>query len=111
MNVERGSIFYAALREKGTLEKNRPCLIVQNDLGNRYANNTIVAAILHDTQKALPIHVAIPRSVGGMTKDSIVDCGQLATISKDKLGRMAGHLPEEYMRRVDSALKISLELH
>lgn len=45
-----------------------------------------------------------------MTKDSVVDCGIIATVNREMLGSRIGRLPAEQMRAVDSALKISLDL-
>ena len=47
MDIKRGEIYYADLdpvkgSEQGGL---RPVLILQNDMGNRHSNTTIVAAI------------------------------------------------------------------
>lgn len=110
--VSRGDIVLFDFAGMGgvPLQKTRPALVVQNDGGNRHAPQTILAAIRGDAQKALPVMVAVPKGVGGLTKDSVVDCGFLSTTRKELLGRRIGRLPPEYMRAVDEALRVSLAL-
>ena len=98
--------------EEAAIEKRRTVLIIQNDIGNQFAPHTIIAAIHGDTGKRLPVFVPVPvpKGVGGLTKDSLVDCGHIATISRERLGNPIGHLPQLYMSFVDKALKISLQL-
>lgn len=94
----------------GSIEKTRPALVVQNDAGNTASPMTIVAAIRHDARKGLPIHAAVPSGVGGLTKDSVVDCGILYTVLQTDLGPKRGALPPGLMAEVDRALRISLGL-
>ena len=46
-NIKRGEIYYASLEPVVGSEQggNRPVLVVQNDVGNRFSPTTIVAAI------------------------------------------------------------------
>jgi mRNA interferase MazF len=85
--------------------------VVQNDLGNRFGSETIVAAIRDPHGgRSLPVFVAVARGTAGLRKDSIIDTGQLATVGKEALGSRLGVLPPAVMRRVDEALAISLGL-
>jgi mRNA interferase MazF len=92
------------------IEKERPSLIIQNNIGNQFSPYTIVAAIHHDAGKKLPIHVRIPQGVGGLKKDSVVDCGLIYTVPTEALRGRVGYLSDPYMKQVDEALKVSLEL-
>lgn len=92
------------------IQKRRPALIVQNDIGNRYSPATIVAAIRGESGKSLPVHVPLPKGAGGLDKDSRVDCGILVTIDKSELGAKLGSLSSEHLSSVDRALRISLSL-
>lgn len=111
-SARRGDIFWLdfAAKAGAPVRKMRPALVVQNDAGNRYAPQVIVAAIRHDADKGLPVQVPIPRGVAGLTKDSVVDCGFLATVLKEQLGPRLGSLPSQYLRAVDDALGVSLGL-
>ena len=111
--MRRGDVYYADLRpvigsEQGGI---RPVLIVQNDVGNKHSPTVICAAITSKMNKAkLPTHIELNAALYDMDKDSVVLLEQLRTIDKKRLRDKVCHLDGEIMRRVDKALKISLEL-
>ncbi|MBI3292536.1 MAG: type II toxin-antitoxin system PemK/MazF family toxin [Elusimicrobia bacterium] len=92
------------------MEDLHPALVIQNDIANAYAPYTIMVAIHHDTGKQLPVLVSVPQGVAGLTKNSVVDCGHVATVGRDQLGALRGRLPHRYLALVDQALKTSLDL-
>lgn len=87
----------------------RPALVIQNDVGNQYAATTIVAAIT-TTIKIYPVTVLVKKKSAGLSQDSMVNCAQLLTVDKKRLKRKLGTLDEKLMKRVDTALCISLGL-
>ena len=113
MVIRRGDIFYADLRpvigsEQGGV---RPVLIIQNDVGNRHSPTVICAAITSQMNKAkLPTHVELDSRKYDLVKDSVVLLEQLRTIDKKRLKDKVCHLDGDIMRRVNRALKVSLEL-
>ena len=113
MVIKRGDIFYADLRpvvgsEQGGI---RPVLIIQNDVGNRHSPTVICAAITSKMNKAkLPTHIELNAGRYDMDKDSVVLLEQLRTIDKKRLKDKVCHLDGDIMRRVNRALKVSLEL-
>lgn len=110
MTPRRGDIFLGNVEQQTGIKKLRTMLIIQNDTGNRYSKDTIIAVIRHETEKRLVVNVPVSKGVAGLTKDCVVDCGYLATITKDTIRKYIGHLPMHYMDQVNRALKISLEL-
>ena len=111
--VKRGDIFYADLSPVVGSEQGgtRPVLIVQNDTGNRHSPTVIAAAITSQTGKArLPTHINIAGGSVGLSKDSVILLEQLRTIDKKRLRDKVCHLDSSMMKRVNQALKISLEL-
>ncbi len=111
--MKRGDIYYADLRpvvgsEQGGI---RPVLVIQNDVGNKYSPTIICAAITSKMNKAkLPTHIEIEAGKYDMDKDSVILLEQLRTIDKKRLKEWICHLDADIMRRVNSALKVSLEL-
>jgi mRNA interferase MazF len=85
----------------------RPALIVQNDIGNRYAATTIVAAIT-TTVKPYPVTVVIRARTCGLPSESMVNTAQLLTIDKARLVRRLGLLPPDLLAAVNRALRTSL---
>jgi len=85
----------------------RPAVIIQNDVGNRYASTTIVAAIT-TTIKPYPVTVKLGKGEGGLNRASMINLAQILTIDKSRLERRLGSLVTERMDAVDEALLISL---
>lgn len=113
MQIKRGDIFYADLSpvigsEQGGL---RPVLIVQNDVGNRYSPTVIAAAITSKLGKArLPTHIDVYADRVGLQRDSVVLLEQMRTLDKQRLKEKMGHLDDESMHAVDTAISVSLGL-
>ena len=112
--VRRGDIFYADLSPVVGSEQGgtRPVLIVQNDTGNKHSPTVIAAAITSQTGKArLPTHINILGGSVGLSKDSVILLEQIRTLDKRRLREKMGHLDEEMMQRVNSAISISFGLN
>jgi mRNA interferase MazF len=94
--------------QKGT----RPALIIQNDRGNASSNYPLtIVASMSRTERELPLHVRItPNAENGLTDYTDVKCEQVMTIEKSRLLRRRGAISNEELARVDSALKLSLNL-
>jgi mRNA interferase MazF len=95
------------------IQKTRRCVVIQNDIGNRYSPLTIVAPIWgaeHLKGKPYPVMVFLKAGDGGTVKDSYVLCNQIRTVDEIRLGSVHGRLKHETMKQVDTALKISLAL-
>ncbi|PIU21269.1 MAG: PemK family transcriptional regulator [Candidatus Diapherotrites archaeon CG08_land_8_20_14_0_20_34_12] len=113
MNIKRGDIILADFEPvKGSEQgKTRPCLIIQNDFGNVMSPTTIVAAITSRIEKEYPFTVFVQKDEGNLSKDSLILCNYLRTISKEhRIITRLGALNSSTMKKVDKALKISLAL-
>jgi len=90
----------------------RPCVVIQNDIGNRFSPIVIVAAITgaENVPRKYPVDVPVPKGEGGLVKDSVVQCNQIRSIDEKRLVRTLGQLGTATMTKVDKALKISLAL-
>ncbi len=87
----------------------RPALVIQIDVGNEYATTTIVAAVT-STIKPYPVTVILKQGEGGLPQPSMVNLAQILTIDKSRLQRRLGTLPPELIDKVNSAIKISLDI-
>ncbi len=88
----------------------RPALIVSNDIGNEHGAVVTVAAITHTVpKKAYPQNVSIPPNLLDPQGGTIF-CGQVLTVSKERLGNLIAPLPADVMSRVDLALALHLSL-
>ena len=113
MMIKRGDIYYADLRPVVGSEQGgvRPVLIIQNDAGNRHSPTVICAAITSRMNKAkLPTHVELSTRECEISKDSVILLEQIRTIDKQRLKEYVCHIDGGMMRKVDQAIRISLEL-
>lgn len=111
MTIKRGEVYYADLSPVVGSEQGgvRPVLVLQNDVGNKYAPTVIVAAITSQISKAkLPTHIELDSSTYGLPKDSIILCEQLRTLDKRRLGQLVCALPPNLMNKINHALSLSL---
>ena len=88
----------------------RPALIIQNDVGNKFSPNTIVAAITTAPVKPYPVMVRITASESGLPRDSMIDLATILTIDQTRLRDKCGELSQMKMAEVDEAIKTSLAL-
>ena len=93
-------------------KKTRPCVVIQNDIGNRYSPITIVAAITgaENVPTKYPVDVPVPRGEGGLSKASVVQCNQIRSVDEARFVRTLGRLSPATMEKIDQALRISLAL-
>jgi mRNA interferase MazF len=92
--------------------KVRPCVVVQNDIGNRYSPIVIVVAITgaENVAKTYPVDVPVPKGEGGLSQDSVVQCNQIRSVDEKRFVRTVGRLSTQTMEKVDKALRASLSL-
>lgn len=83
----------------------RPALIVSNDVGNQHgAVVTVVAVTRTIPKKRYPQNVPLPAGV--INEPGTIFCGQILTVSKDRLGNYQGTVPVATMVQVDAALRV-----
>lgn len=111
--MKRGQVYYADLRpvvgsEQGGI---RPCLIIQNDMGNTYSSTFIVAMMTTQKKNDLPTHIAVSSEDYCLDINTTILLEQLRTIDKSRLRDFVGRLSDGTMQKVDEALRISLSLN
>lgn len=92
--------------------KRRPCVVVQNDIGNRYSPVTIVVPLTgaEHVPKLSPIHVLVRKGEAGLRKDSVILCNQIRAVDQRRLRTVHGTLTDSAMKEVGQALRRSLAL-
>ena len=113
MIIKRGDVVLADFEPvKGSEQgKIRPCLVIQNDLGNLASPTTIVAAITSNTEKEFPFTVFVQAGDGGLQRQGLILCNHIRSISiNDRIIKKIGALKPGLMKKVDEALKTSLGL-
>lgn len=116
MQVHRGDIVIVELNPtKGSEQQgaNRPCLVIQNDIGNQYSPTTIVAPFTtkYDPDDIYPFEVEVKASDSALNQDSVVTLSQIRTIDvEERVQRVVGSLSATKMANVDRAIEESLGL-
>ena len=108
--MKRGDIYrYTNINATGSIQSgNRPVIIVQNDVGNKFSPTTIVCPLSCRCDKQLPTHCLIRKS-GGLKYDSIALCEQITTVNKSDLTEYIGTVTNpSTLKWLSKCLKISL---
>jgi mRNA interferase MazF len=97
--------------------KERPAVIIQNNIGNRYSSNLIVAAVSYQIpRREYPFHFWVPldspQAKGtGLQKASTVHTEIILTIPKASVTKCVGQFNDEAMKAIDECLRVSLALN
>lgn len=109
-SISRGDLFYAVLSKetRGSEQKgNRPILILQNNTGNRYSPTIIACCVTKSSKKnGQPTHV----NIGIIKVPSMALLEQIMTLDKSRLGDKIGHLDKSVLKKIDQAIRISLDV-
>ena len=114
ISVRRGDVVIVELdptqgsEQRGT----RPCLVVQNDIGNANAPTAVVVPFTTSFDEQLyPFEVLVPAEECALRDDSVALCSQIRTVSiAHRITENLGSIPQARMDKVDTALEYSLGL-
>src|ERR1700687_3359399 len=110
----RADVFLARLDpiEGSEQAETRPVVVVTRDAIN--ANSPVVVVVpLTDAanpKRLYPSHVWIPRSSGGLRRDSVARAEQIRAMGSSRLLGYYGRLAAAQMLQIDEAIKITLAL-
>lgn len=114
-NLRRGDIWWIDLPPPEVSEPGdrHPFLILQRDIFNRSAIRSVVGLVITSNAglASLSGNVLIPPGVAGLSKESVVNVTQVLTV--DRRAHVAGYvgsLTGEMMRKVESGLRLVLDL-
>lgn len=108
---ERGEIYYINNSRGGQvgseMKKDRPAIIVSNDVNNKYSSVVEVVFLTSNPKKELPTHVTI-RSTGRM---SVALCEEPTAISTERINNYICKASDKEMENIDIALMIALGIN
>lgn len=113
--VKRGQVYRCnfGMGIGSEMQKERPAIIMQNDIGNMKSGNTIVIPITHDTS-TLPCVAVITSQyeVDGVTLklDGQANASNIMCVSKARIGTYICNLSSADMKSVDIALARAVNL-
>ncbi len=113
--VRRGQVYRVDLGTGVGAEigKERPCVVLQNDIGNFYSANTVIAPVTSKNSRPLPTIVDVGTLKGSDDAACLfgaVNLTQVRAVSKARLGDYITTVPVHIMREVDAALARELDL-
>lgn len=89
----------------------RPVLVVSNEEYNQIVPNVTILPLTSTQRRLYPSEVLLPKGQAGQPLDSIIMAHQIRTISKQRLGKLLGHLDDSQLRyEVRSAINGHLDL-
>ena len=110
----RGEIWWANLPIPNGSKpaKRRPVLIIQSDKFNRSNINTVICAVItSNTELAfLPGNLLLEKAMSGLERTSAVNFSQITTVDKEDLTEQVAMLPKHMLEKMNSCLKIVLEI-
>lgn len=108
-SIRRGDIYYIN-NNRGQvgseMKKDRPAVIVSNDMNNRYSNEVTVVFLTTQPKKDMSTHVKI-RSTG---RTSVALCEAPTTIDKKRVNNFMGRASYSEMRAISRGLDIALDV-
>ncbi len=110
-NYKRGEIWWVSLDPaKGNeARKTRPCLILQNDLGNQYSSITIVVPFLEPKNYPFVVNVK-PTKNNGLDRERGLNFSQLRVVHFSRFGSKLGTIESNYWTDIEEAIAIELAI-
>lgn len=102
--MRRGDIITIALT--GDYGKPRPGLIVQSDLFAETGSITILPLTSHLVDAPLIRLLIEPTKTNGLSKPSHIMVDKLYTVSREKVGKILGHVDAKTLLEVERALAV-----
>jgi len=113
LNLKQGDIFWIDFGEpKGSAPGYRhPCVIIQNNVFNESKIASVVVCALTSNLKRIraPGNVLIRKGEGNLTKDSVVNISQIATVDKTDLVEKIGSLSKLKIADIIDGVKLLIE--
>lgn len=106
--MNRGEIWWInfGLSLGGEIKKQRPAIIISNDISNKYLNRIQVIPLTSKTDKLYPSEAYV--TVKTRKHKAMAD--QFTTVSKKRLSNRIGRILDSELQDVERVIKIQLNL-
>jgi mRNA interferase MazF len=112
--VKRGEIWWTNFGDPigSAPGLHRPSIIVSADTMNRSQIATVIVVPLYSnsTYARHPGNVMLPAQQTGLHLDSVANVSQVGSIDRSQLLRNVGTLPPSLMAKIDTGLRLALDL-
>ena len=105
MLIKRGEIWWIDLNPVVGSEtaKTRPCLILQNDIGNEFGNTTVVVPFLAPGNYPFIVNIQ-PSLANGLDKERGLNFSKIRSVSFQRIKNKLGVLEDKYWSDIKMAL-------
>ncbi len=110
LTYKRGEIWWVNLQPTvgSETDKKRPCLILQNDVGNRSSSTTIIAPLLRG-EKTYPFVVNVTKTdKNGLDENRYINLSQMRAVDAQRIDAIQGVLEDAYWVAIEKAVCIEL---
>lgn len=111
MKVCRNEVWLVDLSDNKGSEQGglRPALVVQNELGNKFAPTTIVCPLTSKTKNNISTHLTLTPEDCGIQKPSTVLFEQIRVIDKTRAKKKLGEVTnKEIIQEINNKILLSL---
>ena len=112
--MRRGEIWWADVLEPIGSEPgfSRPAVIISADSFNSTTIKTVIVVLLYSNLNLVrhPGNVLLAARQAGLDRDCVANVTQIATVDRQQLSHQIGMLPPSLMTRIDSGLRLALQL-
>ena len=109
MKIKRGDIWWVSLEPVigDEAAKTRPCLIIQNDLGNLHSQKTIVAPFLKPKKYPFVVNIT-PSESNKLDRERGLDLSHIRSISVKRIRNKLGVIEDKYWFAIKKAILLQL---
>lgn len=87
----------------------KPCMIISNNIGNKFAPVVTVAVITSKVKTEIPTHVYLNAELNGLLKDSTLLLEQVRTIDKNRLMRNISTAHSSIRKQINDTIQLSFD--
>jgi mRNA interferase MazF len=106
--MKRGEVWWVNFEPSigGEIQKQRPAVIISNDVSNKYLNRVQVVPLTSKVDRLYPSEAYV--TLKGKQSKAMAD--QLTTVSKSRLVSLVGRLSKADIQEVEQIIKMQLGL-
>lgn len=113
-HIFRGQLYMVDLGEgegMSVQRGRRPCVVVSNNIGNRFSSIINVCVLTTSNRKDYPMHVKLtPNEMNKLKESSTIMAEQIRTVPKERLMFKIGALTPKELDQLDRAMRLNYGL-